>query len=70
MKSFAYITSKQIPSYERLEALQSLFNWLNDNVPKRWDNRGNLINFEHDEDATLCLLAYAGNEKIKLIKVG
>jgi len=69
MKSFAYITNKKIPTYEQLAALQSLWKWLNDNVPDRWNNNGNVINFEHDEDATLFLLVYTGNENLKMIEI-
>ena len=69
MKSFSYITNKKITIDERFDVLQELSKWLHRNVPGRWSLRGNVINFEHEEDATLFLLIYTGNENIRVAQV-
>ena len=69
MKSFAYIVNKKVPSYNHLDVILALWKWLDDNAPGRWDNRGNVINFEHDEDATMFLLVYTGNEDLKVHEI-
>jgi hypothetical protein len=71
MKSFAYVPkdTSSWPTNEQLLALKGLGDWLTRNVPGRWSIRGNVINFEHDEDVTLFLLIYAGNAHIRVVQV-